>query len=107
MPVAGTGPAMVPNRAPATPPAAAPTPIPTGPPRRPTPAPMPAPNAGPEPRKSEWSGYVTSTHSLVPKRFFAQHSSIVSIKIVSGFSTYNNNRTVATRFGNLNERSSG
>ena len=51
------------------------------------------PSSGPEPRKSEWSGYVTSTHSLVPRRFFAQHSSIVSIKIVSGFSTCNNNRT--------------
>ena len=56
------------------------------------------------------SGQVTlpqHIYSLVPRRFFAQHSSIVSIKIVSGFSTCNNNRTVTTRFGNLNERSSG
>ena len=42
------------------------------------------------------SGQVTlpqHIYSLVPRRFFAQHSSIVSIKIVSGFSTCNNNRT--------------
>jgi len=48
-----------------------------------------------------------SHENLSGQVILPQHSSIVSIKIVSGFSTCNNNRTAAARFGNLNESSSG